>query len=141
MKLFAKDAMIKPIFIKEDDGVEVILNKLKKESINTCIVVDKDKKFYGEISDNDIIKLFLQQTQHEPLVELLDSGYIREFFYKTAKDMVNKHRSVVNKDTPINEVIKLVFKEEFSCVPVLNHNDVVVGVVTPSSLINLLKDY
>ena len=140
-KLCAKDAMIKPVFLYPDDSVELILKKLKKEHINACIVITKDKKFLGEISDNDIIKLFLQQVEYEPLVKILNRGYRREFLYKAAKDMINKHKAFVREDTPINTVIKLVWKEGFEYIPVLDKNDKVVGVVTPSSIINLLKDY
>lgn len=74
-KLCAKDAMIKPVFLYPDENLESILKKLKKEHINACIVVTKDKKFIGEISDNDIIRLFLQQTKFETLVKILNIGY------------------------------------------------------------------
>ncbi|MDK2850122.1 MAG: hypothetical protein PWR32_789 [Candidatus Woesearchaeota archaeon] len=141
LKLVAKDAMIKPILIYEDDDSEKILKKLKREDINACIVVDKDKRLIGEISDNDIIKLFLHQVKYEPLVQLLNRGYRRNFLYKKAKDIVSKKKVFVRKETPINEVIEVVFKNEFQYVPVLNDNDEVVGVITPSSLINLLKKY
>jgi osmoprotectant transport system ATP-binding protein len=140
-KLYAKDAMIKPILIYSDDETQKILKKLKKENINTCIVVDKNKKYIGNISDNDIIKLFLQQVKYESLVKLLNHGYKRKFLYKTAKDLVNNHKSYVNKNTPINEVLKIILKEEFEYIPVLKEDNTVVGVITPSSLINLLKDY
>lgn len=139
--LSAKDAMIKPILLYPDDDVEKILKKLKKEHINACIVVTKDRKFVGEICDNDIIKLFLQQVKYEPLVKTLNRGYRREFLYKKAKEMINNHKSFVRRDTAINKVIKLIWKEGFDYIPVLDSNDKVVGVVTPSSLINLLKDY
>lgn len=133
--------MIKPILIYEDDDSEKILKKLKREDINACIVVDKDKRLIGEISDNYIIKLFLHQVKYEPLVQLLNRGYRRNFLYKKAKDIVSKKKVFVRKETPINEVIEVVFKNEFQYVPVLNDNDEVVGVITPSSLINLLKKY
>lgn len=140
-KLCAKDAMIKPVFLFPEDTVDKILGKLKKEHINACVVVSKEKKFIGEISDNDIIKLFLQQVKYEPLVKILNHGYRRKFLYKTAKDLVNKHKSAVQKDTPINKVIRLVWKKGFQYVPVLDEEGKVTGVITPSSLINLLKDY
>ncbi len=140
-QLCAKDAMIKPILLFPDDNVEKILKRLKKEHINACIVVTKEKKFIGEICDNDIIKLFLQQVKYEPLVKILNRGYRREFLYKNAKEMINTHKSYVRKDTPINKVIKLIWKEGFEYIPVLDNNDKVIGVVTPSSIINLLKDY
>lgn len=140
-KLCAKDAMIKPVLLYSDDSSETVLKKLRKEHINACIVVSKEKKFIGEITDNDIIKLFLQQVKYEPLVKMLNRGYKREFIYKKAKDLINKHKSLVRKDTPINKVIELVWKEGFQYIPVLDEKDKVIGVVTPSSLINLLKDY
>lgn len=140
-KLCAKDAMIKPILLYSDDSSETVLKKLRKEHINACIVVSKEKKFIGEITDSDVIKLFLQQVKYEPLVQMLNRGYKREFLYKTVKDLINKHKSVVRKNTPINKVIELVWKEGFQYIPVLDEDDKVIGVVTPSSLINLLKDY
>ena len=140
-RLFAKDAMIKPVLLYAEDKVDKVLKKLRKGNINACIVVDKDKKFLGEITDNDIIKLFLQQVKYEPLVQMLNHGYRREFLYKSAKDMVNKHTSCVKKDTLIKDVIQLIFKKGFEYIPVLDADEKVVGVITPSSLINLLKDY
>jgi len=139
--LTAKDAMIKPILLYPDDDVEKILKKLKKEYINACIVVTKEKKFVGKICENDIIKLFLQQVKYEPLVKTLNRGYRREFLYKKAKEMINNHKSFVRRDTPINKVIKIIWKEGFDYIPVLDSYDKVIGVVTPSSVINLLKDY
>ena len=140
-KLCAKDAMIKPVLLRCDDSSATVLKKLRNEHVNACIVVTKDRKFFGAIGDNDVIALFLQQVKYEPLVKTLNIGYKREFLYKSAKDLVNKNKSAVRKDTPINKVIGLMWKEGFQYIPVLDENDKVIGVVTPSSLINLLKDY
>ena len=46
--------------------------KLKQEDTNVCIVINEDGKFIGEISDNDLIKLFLKQVKFEPLVKQLN---------------------------------------------------------------------
>jgi CBS domain-containing protein len=133
--------MIKPVFLYADESSEAILRKLKKEHVNACIVISKERKFIGEISDNDIIRLFLQQTRFEPLVKILNRGYRREFIYKKAKDLANKHKYSAKLDTPINKVIVLVYKRGFEYVPVIDSRQRVVGIVTPSSLINLLQDY
>ena len=140
-KLTAKDAMIKPVFIYQDDDVDKIIKKLKREDTNVCIVVTKDKRFVGEISVEDLIKLFLHQVRYEPLTKILNVGYRREFLYKSAKALINKHKSAVNLNTPINKVIELVYREGFQYIPVLDKNKKVVGVVTPSSLIDLLQKY
>lgn len=137
-KLTAKDAMIKPVFIYQEDDADKIIKKLKREDTNVCIVVTKDKRFVGEINDEDIIKLFLHQVKYEPLTKILNRGYRRQFLYKEAKELINKHKSTVNLDTPINKVIELVYKEGFQYIPVLDKNKKVIGVVTPSTLIDLL---
>ncbi len=138
-RLTAKEAMIKPVFIYQDDDADKVIKKLKREDTNVCIVVTKDKRFAGEISDEDIIKLFLRQVKYEPLTKILNRGYRRQFLYKEAKELINKHKSAVNLDTPINKVIELIYKEGFQYIPVLDKNKKVIGVVTPSSLIDLLQ--
>lgn len=138
-KLTAKEAMIRPVFLYQKDDIHNILKKLKREDTNVCIVVTKDKKFLGEISDEDIIQLFLHQVKHEPLTQRFNLGYTTDFLYKNAKELMNKHNSTVNLDTPINKVIALVHKEGFHYIPVLDKNKKVRGVVTPSSLIDLLQ--
>lgn len=140
-KLTAKDAMIKPVFVYDDDTVATIIKKLKREDTNVCIVITKDKKFVGEIGDEDLIKLFLRQVRYEPLTKILDIGYKREFQHKKAQQLINKHKSTAYLGTPINKVIELVYKEGFRYIPILDKQDKVVGVVTPSSILDLLEDY
>jgi len=140
-KLIAKDAMIKPVLLYPDDDTNKIIKKLKREDTNVCIVITKDQKFVGEISVEDLIKLFLHQVKYEPLTKKLNIGYKREFLYQSAKELINIHKSTVNLDTPINKVIKLIHKEGFHYIPVLDKNKKVMGVVTPSSLIDLLENY
>ncbi len=140
VNLIAKDAMIKPVFLYSDDDAKKIIRKLKKENTNVCIVVSKDKKFLGEISNEDLIKFFINQINNEPLTEKLNVGYRRSFLFKSAKELINKHKSTVNKDTKINKVIKLIYKEGFHYIPVLDKNKKVVGVVTPSSILSLLQE-
>ena len=140
-KLIAKDAMIKATFVYSDDDVNKITKKLKREDTNVCIVVTKDKSFLGEIGNEDLIKLFLHQVRHDSLTKTLNTGYRREYFYKTAKELINKHNSTVKLDTPINDVIELVYNEGFEYIPVLDEDEKVLGVVTPSSILDLLQDY
>jgi len=44
-KLIAKNAMVYPVFLQEKDDMQTILQKLRKEEIYTCIVVNKNKEF------------------------------------------------------------------------------------------------
>lgn len=140
-QLTAKDAMIAPVFLKESDNVDTILKKLRHEHIYTCIVVNQKKRFVWEISWETIISLFLQQLHKEPMIKYLTRGYKKWFLYKTAKELCHKHKSIVHLDTNINTVIKYIYTEWFTYIPVVNEQKEVVGVVTASSLINLLRHY
>lgn len=139
-KYYAKDLMVKPVLLLKTDKSETILKKLKKDEVTECIVVDEKGKFFGEINVEDIIKLFLKQVKNEPLVKNLNVGYRREFLYLTAKDLVNKQKTTVKINTPINKVIELLSKEKGSYLPVIDENKKVIGVITPSSVINFLKE-
>lgn len=139
-KYYAKNVMIRPVFLNKEDETETILKKLRKESINECIVIDDKGRFFGEVNDEDIIKLFLHQVKVEPLVQILNVGYRREFLYLKAKDLVNKHKNTVTLNTPLNKVIKLVYKEGSNYLPVVDKDKKVLGVITPSSVINFLRD-
>jgi osmoprotectant transport system ATP-binding protein len=77
---------------------------------------------------------------NEPLTEVLQTGYRREFVHKRAGQLINKHKSTITQDTPINKVINLIHKEGFQYLPVLDKDKKVVGVVTPSSVLDLLQD-
>lgn len=140
-KLTVKDAMIKAAVVYSDDDVDKIIKKLKREDTNVCIVVTKDKRFVGEISNDDLIRLFLHQVKSEELTKRLNIGYKREFFYKCAEELINRHKSTIKLDTPINKAIELVYEEGFEYIPVVDKNERVLGVVTPSSILDLLQNH
>lgn len=83
-QLTAKDAMIRPVLLKETDDVATILKKLRHEEVSACIVINKHNVFVGEISVEDIIKLFVQQLHTEPMIKYLTRGYKKGFLYKDA---------------------------------------------------------
>lgn len=140
-KLTAKEAIIDPVLLKEEDWASTILQKLKKEDIQTCIVVNKNKNFVWEISVEDIIKLFIENIKKEPLTKYLNRWYKKNIIHKTAWELCNRHNNSLKEDSNINQVIKLIYKKWFNYIPITNKQNKVIWVITPSSLINLLKDY
>ncbi len=140
-KLLVKDAMIKPILLHADDEIEIIIKKLKKENHNYCIVIDDKNNFLGEISIEKLIKLIAHTSLNEPLVKFLDLGFKKGINFTTAKDHLVKHKNFVLKNDSIIEVLKLIDKKKSNYVPVLNEKKEVIGIVTPSSLLNLLSKH
>ncbi len=138
-KLTAKDAMIKPVILKQDDKIDIIIKKLRKEDTNYVIVVDENDKFLGEITVENLIRIMVNASLNEPLVNLLDIGYSRSINYTTAKDYVVRHNNVVSSDESIIEVLRLIDKKNVNYIPVLNSKQKIIGVITPSSLLDLLS--
>ena len=57
----------------------------------------------------------------------------------TAKDIMTTHVITVRKNTPVNELAEILWKNKISGVPVLDENGSVVSVVTESDLIDQNK--
>lgn len=140
-QLIVKDAMIAPVFLQETDDITTILKKLRHEDVSACIVISKRNTFVGEISVEDIIKLFVQQLQTEPMIKYLTRGYKKWLLYKNAWELCKRHKYIVHEDTNINTVIRHIYNPSFMYIPVVDAQKKVVGIVTPNSLINLLKDH
>jgi len=140
-KLFAKDAMVPPTCFYEDDSIDKVINKLKREDCDVCVVIDKGKKFIGEIDDEDLTRIMAYTALKEPITQILDRGYNRDIKWKKAKDLARKNKNLVLKDTPINDVLKIIYKKTYDNIIVVDEKNRVVGVITPSSLLNLLSKY
>src|SRR3989338_1764187 len=117
-KLFAKDAMIKPTYFYKEDSIEKIIKKLKKEDCDVCVIIDLDKNFFGEIDDEDLVRLMAHNALYFPITKVLDRGYTRGSSWRQAKDLALKHKIIV-----------------------VNKENKVAGVITLSSLLRLLSDY
>jgi predicted transcriptional regulator len=141
-KLIAKDAMVNCTILDEDDSIEVVVEKLKPESVNFCVIVDKNKKFIGSITASEIIKIIAKSSLNEPLTQVLNIGYNRDIMYTNASDYVKKKNSnVVNITTSINDVLKIINSKNYDFLVVLDDEKKVLGVITNSSLLTLLENY
>jgi CBS domain-containing protein len=54
---------------------------------------------------------------------------------------MSKHNAVVHINTPINTIIELINVPDSRYIPVLDEDGKVIGVITPSNVIDLLNNY
>ena len=134
----ACDVMIKPIFLYENDDIETITNKLKKENNNYCIVIDENNKFLWEVTVESLIKIIAHSSINEPLVKILDIGYKRWINFTSTKDYIKIHKNTVHKDANLLKIMKLIDKEGFQYIPVIDKEKKVVGIITPSSILRFV---
>jgi CBS domain containing-hemolysin-like protein len=140
-RLYAKDAMIKPLFFSANDQVKKVLDKLKREDMNVCIVVDADKKFVGEIADEDLVRVMAYTALNEPITRILDRAYNKKFAGMKAGDLARPHKNIVPENTPINAVLKKIYNKRDQSIVVVNPDHKVSGIITLSSLLRLLSRY
>lgn len=140
-RLYAKDAMIKPLLFYPDDPIQKVLDKLKREDINVCVVADREKRFIGEIADEDLVRVMAYTALNEPITRILDRAYNKGFAGMKAGDLARRHKKVVSEDTPINSVLKAFYRGADHNVVVANSQGKVSGMITLSSLLRLLSRY
>ncbi|MBD3319437.1 CBS domain-containing protein [Candidatus Woesearchaeota archaeon] len=135
------DAMIKPVLVYEDDSIATLKRKLKAKETNVVLVVDRKKHFLGEITEEELLKKFVPEhlLSSQKIVGVLGAGVDRSYFAETAHDLMLEHNYTVTKKTPMDKVLWLVYAPGFRFIPVLNDKKQVIGVITPSSLLDAFE--
>jgi CBS-domain-containing membrane protein len=137
----AKEVMIKPVMVYPTDSVKMVVSKLKKKDTNVVLVVNKKKQFIGEITEMELLKIFVpeQLLDEHMVVGTLGASYDRSFFAKLARDLMTRHDYTTTLKAHLDQLLWLVYTPGFQFIPVLNEKKQVVGVVTPSSILNVLQ--
>jgi len=137
--ILAKDVMVRPTFFYENDSIEKVVKKLKREDCDICIVIDANKHFLGEIKDEHLVKIMADNAINFPLTKMLNVCYMRGFSWNTAKDIAQKSNNIVSEKTPINKILEIIYKKKHQNIIVLNKEKKVTGVITLSSILRFLS--
>jgi CBS domain-containing protein len=114
--LNAHDLMSPQVVVaKENTNAEQISARLLAGEFNGVPVVDDNGAVIGIVTALDILKAL--QGGKKKLNEML------------ARDIMTPNPSVVKKDTPIEEIIRILVEKEIVLVPVVEGNNKLIGVV------------
>ena len=104
------------VVAKENTNAEQISSRLLAGEFNGVPVVDDNGTVVGIVTALDILKA-------------LQGG--KKLNTMLARDIMTTNPSVVKKDTPIEEIIRIVVEKEIVLVPVVedNNNNKLIGVV------------
>ncbi len=104
------------VVAKENTNAEQISSRLLAGEFNGVPIVDDNGTVVGIVTALDIIKA-------------LQGG--KKLNTMLARDIMTTNPSVVKKDTPIEEIIRIVVEKEIVLVPVVedNNNNKLIGVV------------
>ncbi len=104
-----------PASVSEKDSIKRVAEIMKREDAGVVPVVD-GRKVIGIITDRDIV------------VRLIAEG--KDPSDAKVNDAMSKQVRAVKEDTPINEVLQLMSREQIRRVPVTNNNNELIGIVS-----------
>ncbi|PAQ14931.1 glycine/betaine ABC transporter ATP-binding protein [Bacillaceae bacterium SAOS 7] len=110
----------KPIMIREDKSLSEAIQLMKHHRVDSLLVVNKHKVLQGYI-DIEII------DQHQKKAVL-------------AKDVMETDVLAVQKDALVRDSIRNILKRGMKYVPVVDQQNVLVGIVTRASLVDIVYD-
>ena len=119
----ASDLMSPQIIVaKENTNAEAISARLLAGEFNGVPVVDDNGAVIGIVTAIDILKAIRKNGN-------------RKLNAMVAKDIMTPNPSVVNKDTPIEDIIDIMIEKEIVLVPVVKDGNKLVGVVARLDII------
>lgn len=148
----ALDIMTTPVIsVRSDNTLEEVVKILAEKRISGLPVVDSENKVIGMISEKDIvdysskthaIRLINFSAWVSPHIDIsMISSYKKgfELLSETKADKVMITKVVSAKsDTPGEEIAKLMQKKNINRIPIVDDNNVLIGIITRTDMINYL---
>jgi len=126
-------------FVAHTDSIEKVIKLLVKIPQSSIPVVDKTKTVIGEISQMDLLLKLVGKMEISG--EDLNFESIKSFISsksKTIDPLYERHELTTNPDADVLEVIKLMYDNDITSVPVIDSKNKLLGIVTD---ICILKHY
>ena len=135
-----RQIMKKAVFINPNSTKKELL-KIAKKHPNTkiFIITDKNKKFIGDIHENDLFYMLIPNESYEDIGIDLAFDLEKKFFAKTAKQVMRKHDTTCKQDDEIIDVALNFARVEINEMPVLNEKEQVVGVIDQGTILRYLR--
>jgi CBS domain-containing protein len=117
--------MSKPVTtVKSDDTVYEAINRMVKKGIGDVVVIDKDKKPIGIVTERDILKRVLAKK--------------KDFMKVKIEDIMTKNITTASTNSTFLEIARIMRKGSFRRLPITK-NGKLVGIVTSRDIINFMS--
>lgn len=108
---------------------------MKKEKVHRLPVLDADKNLVGVISEKDI--LYASPSPASSL-SIHEMAYLLSKL--TVRKLMTKNPVTIQKDTPVEEAARLMVDQDLSCLPVVDGDKHLVGIVSKSDMFKILLE-
>ena len=122
---FLHEMMTSPVLTKtKDETIEACLDFLLEKGIRHLPIIDDFGKLVGFVSDRDLLDKTKSYEKENPV-----------------SDIMIKRVLVGSPGAEIRQVTKVLLEERIGCLPIVNDDNVPVGIITRSDLLRLLLKY
>ncbi len=140
------------IAFKPSDKVHQAAKTLRKSQISGAPVIDDQRKVIGVISEADIMKLtatvpfpdidplnpfpVFSLTAYRKKVEKIPAE-IETLFEGSVKDVMTKDPVTISPDDSVSDAARLMHKDDFNRIPVVDDEGKLVGLIARADIIGL----
>lgn len=108
----------KDTIIQEDKKIKDVIKSLINSQLQICLIVDKNKKFVGTITDGDIRRAFLKGLNLSSPI----------------KKIINKKCLVVRKNLKKKQIKELMLQNSINQIPIIDKSKKIIDLVTFKNL-------
>ena len=120
--LVANDVMSFPVVTgREKDRIRSIAAKMKKFNISSVVIVDKENKPMGIVTEGDIVERLVSKK--------------RGLLFTKAKDAMTKPVITIGKGMMVDEAAKLMVNKKVKKLCVVDDNGSLAGIVTEGDIV------
>jgi len=116
-----QDIMVKPVTARPSKGLAEAIVQMRKQKVDTLLIVDYKQKLLGKVSVWDIHNNFQKE-------EIL------------LQDVQNPVIHKINVNQSLTEALQIISKHHIAYLPVINEENELVGVITRSSLVDVMAE-
>jgi osmoprotectant transport system ATP-binding protein len=116
-----QDIMVKPVTARPSKGLAEAIVQMRKQKVDTLLIVDYKQKLLGKVSVWDIHNNFQKE-------EIL------------LKDVQNPVIHKINVNQSLAEALQIISKQHIAYLPVISEENELVGVITRSSLVDVMAE-
>ncbi len=114
-----KEVIIRPVTAKPNRGLAEAINTMRRQKVDTLIIVDKNNVFLGVAGAWEIQQHFQQEKM-------------------TLEDVMRKDIPVLLATQSLSEAIHLISKHQVAYLPVINDRQELLGIVNRASLVDIM---
>ncbi|TDJ03596.1 MAG: CBS domain-containing protein [Deltaproteobacteria bacterium] len=119
--LEAQDIMTREVTsLKEDDSIDLFEELAKLERIRHVPVVNSNNKVVGLLTHRDFFNILTKRSQAGTEIKI--------------SDIMKKEVKTISKEESLVEVAKIMYKNNYGCLPI-TENNVLVGIITANDFL------